>query len=322
MAFPADYPIRPVHPSPVGSWSNGNLSVTRQFIVPCERLEDFIESMLTTASSTCGLPSTFPGWPTVFISDINWEPISACCFKSPEENYFLTDPTTELEGYRTSESASDYSVDDEVCWCKVVVKYATRVVTPGQSGVREGTWVTYSRNMSGTAFTLPSRNLYWEGIGERLRHDTQAHKFVPMADIVLDWHFIDEADMCFTEGNLLDMQGRVNSNTYGGFLFPGVCADIWLPETLLFLGYSTQLDIGSRSVFGTYCSAVEMKRSLKLQFKMLRVFGFEAVTGDPLVAGWNHSYYDGNCFTPGWRRVVDEFGNNKYESVSFSNIFL
>lgn len=321
MAFPADYPIVPVHPSPVGSWQNGSLNVTRQFKVPCGNVIEFIEDMLTTGGDICGLPSTFPGWPLVFVDTISWEPLDTCCFRTPDQLGYLTDPTTQLEGYG-SDSGSVSPEDDDVCWCKVTVKYATRVVTPGQSGVREGTWVTYSRNMSGTAFTIPSRNLYWEGIGEQLRHDTQAHKFVPMADIVLDWHFIDETDMCFTEDNLLEMQGRVNSNTYGGFLFPGVCSDIWVPETLLFLGYSTQLDIGSKSVFGTYCSAVEMKRSLKLQFKMMRVFGFEAVTGDPLVAGWNHSYYDGNCNTPGWRRVVDQFGNDKYESVNFSNIFL
>lgn len=319
MAFPASYPIKPIHPSPVGSWQNGNLSVTRQFLIPCGHVVQFIEDMLTTGGDICGLPSTLPGWPLVFVDTITWDPIDACCFRTPNQNGFLTDPTTELEGYGTTSDSAD---DEETCWCKVIVKYQTRSITTGQSGVREGTWVTYNRNVSGTAFTIPSRNLYWEGIGERLRHDTQAHKFVPMADIVLDWHFIDEADMCFTEDNLLEMQGRVNSNTYGGFLFPGVCSDIWVPETLLFLGYSTQLDIGSKSVFGTYCSAVEMKRSLRLQFKMMRAFGFEAITGDPLVAGWNHSYYDGNCNVSGWRRVVDEFGNPKYESVSFSNIFL
>lgn len=65
-----------------------------------------------------------------------------------------------------------------------------------------------------------------------------------------------------------------------------------------------------------------MKRTLRLQFKMMRAFGFEAVTGDPLVAGWNHKYYDGNCSTPGWLRVVDQYGNPNYESVSFANIFL
>lgn len=320
MAFPASYPIKPLHPSPVGSWQNGSLNVTRQFKVPCQHVVQFIEDMLTTGGEICGLPSTFPGWPNVFVDTISWEPLDTCCFRTPDGLGYITDPTTELEGY--GDELSNSTDIEETCWCKVIVRYGTRLVTPGQSGVREGTWVTYSRNVSGTSFTLPTKNLYWEGTDQQLRHDAQVHKFVPMADIVIDWHFVDEAEMCFTETNLMEMQGRVNSNAYGGFIFPGSCTDMWEPETLLFLGYSTQLDIGSKSIFGTYCTAVEMKRSLRLQFKMKRVYGFEAVTADPLVAGWNHAYYDGNCSTPGWMRVVDGLGNPEYEVVSFANIFL
>jgi hypothetical protein len=319
VAFPADYPIRPIHPSPIVTWTNGDLSAVRQFLVPAANVEEFIEDMLSTGASSCGLPSTFPGWPLVFIESINAEPVSPCCFRSPEGNYVLTDPTTELEGYTPGSGSEEL---DEVCWHKVVIRYSTREILSGQSGVREGTWVTYERNMSGEMHTFPNRNLYWEGLSQQLRYDTQAHKFIPLGDIVLNWNFVSEDDMCFTETNLIEMQGTVNSASYGGFIFPGVCSNIWEPETLLFLGYSTSLSIGSRSVFGTYCTAVEKHRSLKLQFKAKRVYGFDALSGGAQVVGWNHKYYDGNQSTPGWYRVVDDSGNPEYDVVDFANIFL
>lgn len=319
MAFPAAYPIKPIHPSPVGAWTNGNLGVTRQFLVPCTNLESFIQDMLNAGGSVCGLPSTFPGWPLVFVESINWEPMAACCMSTPGMSGVLTNPTTQLEGYPSQQVGSD---EGEECWCKVTIRYATREVLAGQSGVREGTWVTYERQMSGEMITLPNRNLYWEGTTEQLRHDAHPHKFIPLGDIVVNWNFISEEDMCFTETNLQTMQGTVNSAAYGGFLFPGVCANIWLPETLMFLGYSTSLSIGSKSIFGTYCTAVEKHRSLKLQFKSKRVYGFDAESGEAAVIGWNHRYYDGNIATPGWYRVVDNLGKPNYDLVNFSNIFL
>lgn len=321
MAFPATYPIRPIHPSPIVTWRNGMLNAVRQFQVPTEYVDEFIEDMLSTGGSACGLPGTFPGWPLVFIDEIRTEPISPCCMVSPGGEGVLTNPLTELEGYPLSGSVSDDPNNGEWCWSKVVVTYNTREVLAGQSGVREGTWVTYDRNMSGEMTTLPGRNLYWEGSSLPIKHDTDVAKFVPLGDINLNWAFVEEDDMCETETNLLTMQGRVNDAAWGGFLFPGVCSDMWPAETLLFLGYSTSLEIGSRAIFGTYCSAVEKKRTLKLAFKLRRIFAFDAVTGGSVV-GWNHRFYDGGQLASGWRRIVDENGDPQYESTSFANMFI
>jgi len=308
------YPVKPIHPSPVVRWTNGNLSATRQFVVPSENVDDFIEYMLTT-SGGCGLPTTFPGWPTVFVDNIEASPISACCFATPDGLGYLKDPATELEGYPSS-GGSDAN---DTCWWKVIIGYATKEVLAGQSGVREGTWVNYERNMSGEVVSIPSRNLYWDAFPtEQIKDDARGQIFVPLADINMSWNFVDEADMCEIESSLVLMQGKVNNAAYGSFLFPGECSDPWEPETLLFLGYSTSLEVGTRRIFGSYCTAVESKRTLNVAFKMRRVYGLGANT----VVGWNHDYYDGSKSTAGWYRPIDSSGNYKYPSATFANIFI
>lgn len=310
------YPVKPIHPSPVVRWNNGNLSATRQFLVPSENVEEFIEYLLTT-SGGCGLPTTFPGWPTVFVDNIEANPISPCCFATPGGLGYLEDPATELEGY-PSENASESTQDaNDTCWWKVVVGYATKQVIAGQSGVREGTWVTFGRNMSGTTVTLPNRNLYWEGTVENPKEDARSHIFLPLADIDIAWNFVDEGDLCEIEDNLLSIQGTINNAAYGGNLFPTACGNPWEAGTLLFAGYSVFTEVGTRSIFGSYCTAVETKRTLNMSFKLRRVFSF---AGGPF--GWNYEYYDGSKSAHGWMRVVDASGNPRYNATDFSNIFV
>jgi len=313
MALP--YPVKPVHPSPVVRWQNGNLSATRQFLVPSEFVDDFMEYLLTSTgyAGTCGLPTTFPGWGSVFVDTMEATPISPCCFATPSGLGYLEDPATELEGYGSG-SLSDAN---DTCWWKVTVGYATKEIITGQSGVREATWVTYNRNVSGSVVTLPNRNLYWATSGNQIKDDSRAHFFLPMADINLQWNFIDEADLCATETNLMTMEGKINDAAYGSAIFSGACASPWEAGTLMFLGYSTSLDAGTKRIFGSYCTAVETKRTLNLSFKLRRIY---ALNGAAL--GWNYDYADESYGTPGWDRVVDISGNNRYQSTSFGNLFI
>ena len=313
MALP--YPVKPVHPSPVVRWNNGNLSATRQFLVPSEFVDDFMEYLITSTgfAGTCGLPTTFPGWGSVFVDTMEATPISPCCFATPSGLGYLEDPATELEGYGSG-SMSDAN---DTCWWKVTVGYATKEIITGQSGVRAGTWVTYNRNMSGTVITLPSRNLYWETSGEQAKEDMRAQMFLPLADINLQWNFVDEDDLCTTEANLLTMQGTINNAAYGSNVFSGACSSPWETGTLLFLGYSTSLEVGTKRIFGSYCTAVETKRTLSMSFKLRR---FYALNGSAL--GWNYDYYDGSDATAGWDRLVDASGNPRYTSTSFANLFI
>jgi hypothetical protein len=250
----------------------------------------------------------------VFVDNIEAMPISACCFATPDGLGYLKDPATELEGYPSS-GGSDAN---DTCWWKVTVGYATKEVIAGQSGVREGTWLTFSRNMSGTNVSLPNRNLYWEGTGEQPKEDARSHVFLPLGDIDVAWNFVDEDDLCSTEANLLTMQGTINSAAYGSSLFPVDCTNPWEAGTLLFAGYSVFTEIGTRSIFGSYCTAVETKRTLNMSFKLKRFFYF----GSTAAYGWNYEYYDGSKSTPGPMRVVDINGNPRYKSTNFANLFI
>ena len=311
------YPVKPIHPSPVVKWNNGNLSATRQFVVPSENVDDFIEYLLDSGTG-CGLPTTFPGWPRVFVDTIEANPISPCCFVTPGGLGYLENPATDLEGYPSVETGSNVGLDaNETCWWKVVVGYTTREVIAGQSGVREGTWLSFNRNMSGELISIPTRNMKWASNNEPILADSHPTIFVPLADINVDWHFIDAADLCATEINLLTMQGTVNNAAYGSNFFPSACSNPWEAGTLLFLGYSVTTEIGTKSIFGSYCTAVETKKSLSMSFKMRRIYGFNGAA-----YGWNYDYYDTNKGTPGWDRVVDQFGNPKYKSTNFGNIFI
>lgn len=338
MTFPATYPIKPVHPSPVLNWDRGTFSATRQFLIPCENVAEFVYDMLTANAGTCGLPASFPDFPYTFVDTINVEPICAACMTSPEEGGVITNPLTELEGYPSGAAGSQ---ELEGCECKVVINYVTRQIFEGQSGVREGTWITYEREAAMEVLTLPSRSMFWleaDGeVGDALLPDHQDFLLVPQGDITIAWHFVEEEDLCFTEANLNTMQGKVNANPYGGVLFPGVCADIFPPETLLFMGYTTSLDLSGKAVFGTYCTTIQRKRMLKLHFKYRRIYSFCTTNSEGIVAGWNHAYDDrgrgrtGSNSTSysasdapciGWKRVVDEDGNPRYDAISFANIFL
>jgi len=339
MTFPADYPIKPIHPSPVLTWSGGLLSAVRQLAIPCENVNEFVYDLLNGSGSTCGLPTSFPGFPFCFVDTINVQPLCAACLTSPEGAGVITDPTTELEGYPSGAAGSQ---DLTGCECVVTITYATRQVLSGQSGVREGTWITFERDVAGEYAKLPNRSMFWQEpgglIGDPLLHDGEDGIRIPLADLTVTWHFVEEADMCFTEGNLLTMQGRVNANAYGAIFFPGSCTNIYPPETLLFQGYSSTVELSGKSIFGTYCTALERKRSLQLHFAYKEIHSFCTINGGPIVAGWNHAYDDrgrghtgsnsnsasspdiGPCI--GWKRVVDQDGNTKYELISFANIFL
>lgn len=300
------------------------LSATRQFAVPSENVDDFIEYMLSNELG-CGLPSTFPGFPGVFVDSIEATPISPCCFVSPLGLGYLTDPVLELEGYPSADTGGGAGQDaNETCWWRVNIEYVTKEVIPGQDGVREGTWVTYERNMSGELITIPSRNLYWAGVEnaygdpEQVKDDARSSLLLPLADITLNWNFVDAADLCEIENNLVTMIGTVNNAAYGDSIFPGSCAAPWAPETLLLLGYATTTEVGTKRVFGSYCTAVESKRTLKVSFKGKLILGYGAFG----VLGWNHDYYDGSLGTPGWYMQVDQFGNPKYKGTNFNNIFI
>lgn len=297
MAFPATYPIRPIHPSPRVRWQNGNMQVTRQFMVPAENVEQFYEDLLN-GGNACGLPTAFPGWPLVLVDSIDSEPIDACKFSSPDGDGKISDPSTELEGYPSLDGSAMPASENNYSWWRVIVTYVTRNVLTGQDGVREGTWVTYERSISGQAERIPNTSIYCLETGETNKFDSGAHLLFPLGDIVIRWNFIDEQDLDLTEQNLMALQGKVNDDAYGAVFFPGSTTDVFEPETLLFLGYSTSLEAGTRSLFGTYCTAIEQKRTLTLSFKYKRVDVAPGVFG-----GWNHRFYDGFTATPGFKRV-------------------
>lgn len=332
MAFPASYPIKPVHPSPTLTWTNGVMTAVRQFSMPCESVGEFVYDMLSGNSVSLGIPATFPGFPSVFVETINVEPICGSCLTSPEGAGVITDPTTELEGYPSGASGSQ-SQDLEGCECLVIINYNTRVFDSGQEGVREGTYLTYERDASAEYMTLPNRKLYWS-TGRRLSADHRQTVMIAVGDITVTWHFVDEADLCFTEDNLRAMQNHVNGNSYGGVFFPGVCADIFPPETLLFMGYSTSLDLSARSAFGSYGTTVDTKRTLKCHFKYKQLVNLCGLNLG--VYGWNHGYDDtlgqGGYYDdpddpdcdgcPAVARITDFCGNNMFPLAQFTNIFL
>lgn len=297
MAFPASYPIKPIHPSPRVRWQNGNLQATRQFMVPAENVEQFYEDLLN-GGNACGLPTAFPGWPLVLVDSIDSEPMDPCKFASPDGSGVITDPSTELEGYPSLDGSAMPASEANYSWWRVTVTYVTRNVLTGQDGVREGTWVTYERSVSGQVVRVPNTSIYFNATGEALKFDSGSHVLRPLGDIIIRWNFIDEADLAATEQNLMELEGKVNDDAYGAVFFPGSTTDVFEPETLLFIGYTTSLEAGTRSLFGTYCTAIEQKRTLMMQFKYQRV---DLPAGG--YGGWNHRFYDGFVAQPGFARV-------------------
>jgi len=318
MAFPATYPIKPIHPSPRVRWQNGNMNVTRQFMVPAENVEQFYEDLLN-GGNACGLPTSFPGWPLVLVDSIDSEPMNPCKFVTPAGEGKLSDPSTELEGYPSLDGSSLPATENEYSWWRVTVTYVTRNVLTGQDGVREGTWVTYERNVSGQIVRIPNTSLFFLATGECLKFDSGAHTLRPHGDIIVRWNFIDEADLAATEQNLMDLVGKVNDDAYGAVFFPGSATDVFEPETLQFVGYSTSLEAGTRSLFGTYCTAIEQKRTLVMQFKYNRVDA-----ADQQYGGWNHRWYDGFAITPGWYRTSNSPTSDipAYPLADFQTLFV
>lgn len=315
------YPVKPIHPSPVVNWNNGILTATRQFVVPSENVDDFILYLLDADDGVCGLPTTFPGWDRVFVDSIEATPISPCCFVTPDGLGYLQDPATELEGYPSPGASQSDSDANNTCWWKVVVGYQTKEFIAGQDGVREGTWLTYDRNISGFMASIPSRNLYWASTGLQVRDDTRVNTFIPTGDINISWHFVTEADMCEIEPNLYAVQGCVNSTVWGDVVFPGGCFNPWPQETLLYTGYSTSAEIGTKRVFGSYCTTIETKRTLSLSFKWRQQYGLDE-SGRVAIYGWNHEYNDTNVGAVGWDRVVSASGKPLYDLANFSNLFI
>lgn len=319
MTFPAAYPIIPIHPSPKVRWQNGNLTATRQFKIPSEFVDDFIADLLNRGDN-CGLPTSFPGWPLVMVDSIDAEPQSPCAFATPTGTG-LTDPSTELEGYPSAIGTDDPGFDASAPYWIVTVNYATKQVIAGQDNVREGTWVTYEAGLSGEVVRLKSQQLFVLENGEAVKDDSGAHTLASIQDISIKWNFIDEADFALTTANLKELQNTVNDDAYGAVFFPLSGTDIYEPETLLFLGASTTLEAGTRSMFGTYCVAVQQKRTLNLQFKYRRV------TVDPLTptyGGWNHRLYDGYALQQGWKRVSlnPNIDVPQYPRSDFQTLFL
>lgn len=318
MTFPAAYPIIPIHPSPKVRWQNGSLTATRQFKIPSEFVDDFIADLLSRGDN-CGLPTAFPNWPLVMVDSIDAEPMSACAFKTPTGEG-LTDPSTELEGYPSSDQSNDPGYDINAPWWKVTVNYATKQVVTGQDNVREGTWVTYEANISGEVVQLPANKVYWPN-GETLKVNAGSQFFATVGDVSIKWNFIDESDFALTTENLGLLQNTVNDDAYGAVFFPMSGTDIYPAETLLFMGASTSLEAGTRSVFGTYCVTVQQKRTLNLLFKHRRVL-IDPV--GPVYGGWNHRLYDGYQQSQGWYRVSLSPSSNVpvYRLSDFQTLFL
>jgi hypothetical protein len=298
MTFPASYPIIPIHPSPKVKWQNGNLTATRTFKIQSEFVDDFIGDLLSRGDN-CGLPTSFPNWPLVMVDSIDAEPMSACAFVTPTGEG-LTDPSTELEGYPSELSSDDPGFNINGPWWKVTVNYATKQVITGQDNVREGTWVTYEADLAGTVERLPNNKVFYMETGEAVRDDAGSHVLVCTQDINIKWNFIDESDFALTTANLKELQNTVNDDAYGAVFFPMSGTDIYEPETLLFLGASTSLEAGTRSMFGTYCVALQQKRTLSLKFKYKRVTVDESI---PEYGGWNHRLYAGFAAPNGYKRV-------------------
>jgi len=316
--MPLAYPVKPIHPSPVVSWNNGNLTATRQFVVPSEYVDDFIEYLLNS-STVCSLPTTFPGWSSVFVDSIQAEPISPCCFVSPDGLGYLEDPAEDLEGYPSVGASGSGGLNDanDTCWWKVVVGYQTKEITPGQSGVREGTWLSYDRSMSGSMESIPSAKLFWESNGALVREDSRAAIFVPVGDINVIWNFVTWEDMCEIEPQLLYAQGKVNDSAWGAITLLDGCASPWPAECVLFFGYNTSYAIETKKSFGSYCVSIDAKRNLSLNFKL------RMLRQGSSVYGWNYKYNDDpTAGSTGLDRPLTASGATMYQTANFNNIFV
>jgi len=155
MAFPAAYNIRPVHPSPLPRFIDGGFEAVRRFQVAYSDLNTFVGDLTNSGiiPGSCIAPTTYPGTTLTYVRNVEIDPNSLCAanFVSGTGG-LITNPSTQLESY-----TGDVTV---------IVTYRSveaNLVGDGINGVRNGTWVTYGRDVEAEFTTLPSRGLYWEG---------------------------------------------------------------------------------------------------------------------------------------------------------------
>jgi hypothetical protein len=340
------------------SVSDGKASAQRHFLVRSKYANEFCLRMIGKyyeegLYEVPWLPAEFPrgigetgAWHYWMVATgFSMKPFDEACFNmlwTPEgeedEIGIMDDPEAlaQLEKYWRN-------VDPEEtggCDCNMIVTVTYEEVPwdctyETNPSLMEHTGITIETNASYENYTLPRRNLVWEGItgpDRQLKSESYATIIIPKSDVIVTWHNIPITYLCALEDRLAGFRGKVNNAVWNDLNcgnekgFPGsastenLCEGFY-PETLLFIDWDEDFSSRTRS-FGPMDTT-----SIRLFFKekSVPVAGLgDPVTGD--TAGWNHLIMD-RSQSPGvthWNRVkIDPTGSSEtdlFPPVSFTGM--
>ena len=328
--------------------SNGRASTSRRFIVPADAAKEIglralgkYRDNIDTDLQVPWLPANYPYlYPTqecnyfrMVATGFTVEGVEAPCFQTLYTDEDEQDKTyvynlvdhNQLERYYTGGRVSE-SAGPCQCLARLTINYETppwEYTHADSASICQHTALSIERNAGYEMYTLPKRNLYWDGdtsVDGKLKQDAFASIIVPTADITVFWYNIPVANQKLYEAKLETFRGRVNNATFTVLNFGGKHKD-YATETLLFMDYDEDVSRRTNSFPGmdTTC--------LKLRFKEKAFIDQKSGT----VAGWNHMIKDTgkSGSDPVWAKVkidakgaVDASGAALlYPTADFSTIF-
>ncbi len=350
------FEVTPVHPSGVPQISDGKVTVTRQFFVEWENVEEFMLRVMgkfyeAGVTEFPVLPAKYPSnnyslYATSVSVDMNK---SATCSFNNDSEELRSEPIDDLESIQKMEkyyfSNTEFTGDNAELRAVVAVTYTEAEwdcteFTVG--GLLPNTGVRTEINPSYEVYTLPSRTLFFsdmeqaDDVDNGLKDDTKAYTIIPKEDVIVHWSNIPTEALCKIYDHLAKYRGKVNNGVFGAIFYcgeqgsgsgssPGGC-QFYPAETLLFVDYEEDF---SRRTQG-FGEAFMNTTTLKLHFKVKHITVLaDSGPGAGEVAaeyGWNHMPFDhtgAGADIDRWGRVKVKTGDadkDLFEKADFTDI--
>lgn len=346
--------LKAAHPSGLVTVSNGKPQATRKFILKCKYANEIGLRMIgkyfdeeVSAHQVPWLPASFPQeigglgglHYQMYVTGYTITPFDEACFTGRYNNegsdtaiYIITDPEepNQMERYFPIDGVDTPTVEEPDlepdltgtcdCNCILTVQYGELpfdFTWECSENLMQHTAITVEKNSGYEMFTLPRRNLRWDGIAGvdgQLKSESNATVIIPKSDIVVTWHNIPTFMLATIENILAGYRGRVNSLAFNFGCTTENPRSGYAPETLLFIDWDEDRSRRTFSFPGMDTT------SLKLMFKE------KSVIDGASTYGWNHFLRDrGDSTTPAvWHRVkIDSTGVDPvdlYPTTDFTNI--
>ncbi|MEZ6069366.1 MAG: hypothetical protein R3C10_03635 [Pirellulales bacterium] len=273
--------------SPTLEVVDGRITARREFRVAWSDYADFIAELWGQYRSVGGgfvyqPPAYFPQAPQAIVNEVSVEPFDA------------DNPNGAGVGLLSS-ATNSYDAG-----ARVTAVYRSDDVDDGLSrgdlpGVPTGTYLRYRANLASDYVAMPGRVFRWQVDGEPVADDVNPGILVPSEAFTLSWLRVPLPPW----NTIRDSAGKLNNATF--LNYPA--------GTVLFTGAETRHDFQIVDT-GLW--------RLDYHFKVRLVHGTGA--GSPNL-GWNHFYREQASSGEHWLEVVDEDGNNVYQSGNFSALF-